>query len=60
MSSIKLQGLEVRIFLLERELDQTSLRDTSMIYLLQVELEIAYKEYMQLAAKPIEALCYAN
>ena len=43
---IDYQALEVCIRMLEREFKATDPNDTVMIYLLQVELEQAYKSYM--------------
>ena len=43
---IDYQALEVRIRMLEREFSATDPNDTMMVYLLQVELENAYKSYL--------------
>jgi hypothetical protein len=60
MNQVKIEALEVRIFLLEREFNLTPVRDTKLIYLLQVELEIAYKEYVALTTKRKPIPSYAD
>ena len=43
---IDYQALEVRIRMLENEFKVTSPKDSHLLFLLQTELEIAYKTYM--------------
>jgi len=45
---IDYMALQVRIRLLERELKDINPKDSALIYLLQVELEKAYKSYLMM------------
>ena len=58
IDDIQRQSLELRIRMLEKEFKATNPLDSLMRTMLQLELEIAYKTYMN--SLTIESMYYAN